>query len=242
MLVATLWAVALEVPTGLRHCQGGEEGEVSIAGASRLAVLYFTITIRIVWVRSVGESSERQRCTPQSRSRMGCPMYRSATGTLQLNQLLQRGLNPHGQSWTRGGVEFRVGDKVMQTRNNYDKAVFNGDLGRLRAIDTVNHTVTVEFETAVKYDFGEMDELVLAYAISVHKAQGAEYRAVILPITTQHYLMLQRNLLYTAITRARELVVLVGTQRAIAIAVNNNEIAARHTALADRLRTTPAGL
>ena len=165
-----------------------------------------------------------------------CPMYKGVTGATRLNQVLQQCLNPSGQSWTRGGTEYRVGDKVMQTRNNYDKSVYNGDLGRIRAINVADQTVKVEFDVLVEYEFGELDELVLAYAVSVHKSQGSEYRAVLLPITTQHYMMLQRNLLYTAITRAKELVVLVGTKKAIAIAVRNDKITERHTALADRLR------
>jgi exodeoxyribonuclease V alpha subunit len=165
-----------------------------------------------------------------------CPMYRGVTGATHLNQVLQQSLNLNTQSWTRGGTEYRVGDKVMQTRNNYDKSVFNGDLGRIHAIDVAEQTVTVAFDVLVEYEFGELDELVLAYAISVHKSQGAEYRAVLMPITTQHYMMLQRNLLYTAITRAKELVVLVGTKKAIAIAVRNDQVTQRHTALAKRLQ------
>jgi len=119
----------------------------------------------------------------------------------------------------------------MQVRNNYDKRVFNGDVGRIRAIDAEDQKVQVQFDEGVAYEFSELDELVLAYAVSVHKAQGSEYRAVVMPITTQHYMMLQRNLLYTAITRARELVVLVGTKKALGIAVRNAKITERHTAL-----------
>jgi exodeoxyribonuclease V alpha subunit len=165
------------------------------------------------------------------------PMYRGETGAHHLNQVLQERLNPKEQGWKRGGTEYRVGDKVMQVRNNYDKGVFNGDVGRIRAIDPENQVVRVLFEEEVEYDFSELDELVLAYAVSVHKSQGSEYRAVVMPLTTQHYLMLQRNLLYTAVTRARELVVLVGTKRALGIAVRNARTAERHTALAARLRT-----
>ncbi len=165
------------------------------------------------------------------------PMYRGETGASNLNQVLQQRLNPKGESWKRGGTEYRVGDKVMQVRNNYEKGVFNGDVGRLRAVDAENQLVRVLFEEEVEYEFSELDELVLAYAVSVHKSQGSEYRAVVLPLTTQHYLMLQRNLLYTAITRARELVVMVGTKRALGIAVRNARTTERHTALADRLRS-----
>ena len=163
------------------------------------------------------------------------PMYRGETGANNLNRVLQDKLNPKGQEMTRGGIRFRAGDKVMQVRNNYDRDVFNGDIGRIHGIeDDILH---VRFQDRViEYEFSELDELVLAYAMSVHKSQGAEFRAVIMPLTTQHYMMLQRNLLYTAITRARELVVLVGTKQALAMAVRNNRVAERHTTLAQRIR------
>ena len=164
------------------------------------------------------------------------PMYKGLTGATHLNRALQQRLNPGGLGWKRGETDYRVGDKVMQIRNNYDKSVFNGDLGRIRHIDLEEQTVEVQFDETVEYDFAELDELVLAYAVSVHKAQGSEYRAVVLPITTQHYIMLQRNLLYTAITRARELAVLVGTRKALGIAVRTADTAERHTALAERLQ------
>ena len=163
------------------------------------------------------------------------PMYRGETGANNLNQVLQDKLNPRGQEMTRGGIRFRVGDKVMQVRNNYDRDVFNGDIGRVHGIE--DDILYVRFQDRVlEYEFSELDELVLAYAMSVHKSQGAEFRAVIMPLTTQHYMMLQRNLLYTAITRARELVVLVGTKQALGMAVNNNRVAERHTTLAPRIR------
>jgi exodeoxyribonuclease V alpha subunit len=167
------------------------------------------------------------------------PMYRGATGVSNLNLLLQKALNPPGRKAERhlGGRAFRMGDKVMQTVNNYDKNVFNGDIGRIMAIDPVQQTMTVSIDGApVVYDFLESDELVHAYAISVHKSQGSEYPCVVMPVLTQHYLLLQRNLLYTAVTRAKKLVILVGTRRAIAIAIKNNKVAARHTALDWRLR------
>ena len=163
------------------------------------------------------------------------PMYRGETGANNLNQILQDELNPKGQEMTRGGIRFRVGDKVMQVRNNYDRDVFNGDIGRVLGIeDDILH---MRFQDRViEYEFSELDELVLAYAMSVHKSQGAEFRAVVMPLTTQHYMMLQRNLLYTAITRARELVVLVGTKQALGMAVRNNRVAERHTTLSQRIR------
>ncbi len=168
------------------------------------------------------------------------PMYNGQTGVRQLNLDLQAALNPPGKRKGErrlGGRVFRVGDKVMQTVNNYDKNVFNGDIGRITALDTVQQTVSINIDGApVVYDFLEMDELVHAYAISVHKSQGAEYPCVVLPVVTQHYMMLQRNLLYTAVTRAKKVVILVGTRRAIAIAVKNDKVTQRHTALDWRLQ------
>ncbi|MCI0478491.1 MAG: ATP-dependent RecD-like DNA helicase, partial [Anaerolineales bacterium] len=138
--------------------------------------------------------------------------------------------------WRHGSRVFRVGDKVMQTRNNYDKQIFNGDLGRVVEIDAEEQQLVIVFDGArVEYEFGEADELVHAFAMSVHKSQGSEYRAVVIPLLTQHYLLLQRNLLYTAVTRAKELVVLVGTLKAIGIAVRNNKVAQRNSRLAQRL-------
>lgn len=163
------------------------------------------------------------------------PMYRGETGANNLNRVLQDELNPKGQEMTRGGIRFRVGDKVMQVRNNYDRDVFNGDIGRVQGIE--DDILRVRFQDRIiEYEFSELDELVLAYAMSVHKSQGAEFRAVVMPLTTQHYMMLQRNLLYTAITRARELVVLVGTKPALGMAVRNNQVAERHTTLSQRIR------
>jgi len=164
------------------------------------------------------------------------PMHRGIVGTQQLNRALQEALNPQGQSVERSGRMFRIFDRVMQIRNNYDKEVFNGDLGRIVELDMENQEMKVEMEgRLVPYDFSELDELVLAYAISVHKAQGSEYQAIVLPLMTQHYVMLQRNLLYTAITRARKLVVIVGSKKALAIAVRNNRTQQRFTLLSERL-------
>ena len=168
------------------------------------------------------------------------PMYRGACGVANLNARLQETLNPASPRKVErrlGGRAFRVGDKVMQTRNNYLRDVYNGDIGRVTAIDPVEQTLTVAIDgQPVVYDWGEADELVHAFAVSVHKSQGSEYPAVVIPMLTQHYLMLQRNLLYTAITRARQLVVLVGTRRAIGIAVRNDKVRERHSGLSVRLR------
>jgi exodeoxyribonuclease V alpha subunit len=165
------------------------------------------------------------------------PMNRGIIGTHRLNTALQGALNPQTESLERGGTVYRLHDKVMQIRNNYDKDVFNGDLGRIRRIDVENQEVGAEVDgRLITYDFSELDELVLAYAVTVHKAQGSEYPAVVLPLLTQHYVMLQRNLLYTAMTRARKLTVLVGTRKALAIAVNNNKIQKRHTLFSERIK------
>lgn len=167
------------------------------------------------------------------------PMYRGPAGVLALNRQMQAVLNPPGRPAERliGGTIFRIGDKGLQTRNNYDKDVFNGDIGRVHAFDFTEQTMTVNFyDTLVTYDWSEASELTHAYAISVHRSQGSEYPAVVMPILTQHYMLLQRNLLYTAVTRAKRLVVLVGSMKAIAIAVGNDAVSRRHTALAARLR------
>jgi exodeoxyribonuclease V alpha subunit len=167
-------------------------------------------------------------------------MYRGPAGVHALNARLQEALNPSGALKAEKrlyGQTFRLGDKVMQVQNNYDKDVFNGDMGFLVAFDPIFHTMTVEFDgRKVDYDWSEADQLVLAYAVSVHKAQGSEFPAVVLPLITAHYMMLQRNLIYTAVTRARLLCVLVGSRRALGMAVKNDKVARRYTALDWRLR------
>ena len=173
------------------------------------------------------------------------PMYKGPMGVTSLNEELQARLNPDASvilEW--GGHVFRLGDKVMQVRNDYDKGVFNGDVGWIRFIDKENSVVKVEFlEEAgpllVSYHFHELDELVLAYAVTVHKSQGSEYPAIVLTLVNQHYMLLQRNLLYTAITRAKRLCVIVGQLRALEAAVKNNRVAMRNTGLAERLCTSP---
>ncbi len=165
------------------------------------------------------------------------PMQRGELGARNLNQVLQAALNPSGKQVQRFGWTFRVSDKVMQIINDYDKDVFNGDIGRIVGIDEEDQEVEVRFdERAVTYGFGELDELVLAYASTVHKAQGSEYPCVVLPVHTQHYMLLYRDLLYTAITRARKLLVMVGTKRAIATATRRVGSRTRVTTLQERLR------
>jgi len=164
------------------------------------------------------------------------PMHKGEVGTVALNRLLQERLNPHGRELVRGQRAYRVGDRVLQLRNNYDKEVFNGDLGRILAIDDEDEILRLEFDgRAVEYGFDELDEIGLAYAISVHKSQGSEYPAVVMPVVSQHYMLLQRNLIYTGLTRARKLAVLMGSRRAMHMGLGNERGRQRHTSLAVRL-------
>ncbi|GAB4314497.1 MAG: ATP-dependent RecD-like DNA helicase [Candidatus Sumerlaeia bacterium] len=171
------------------------------------------------------------------------PMHNGELGARHLNQTLQNLLNPPRAAGSGGedgegeGGPFRPGDKVMQIRNDYDKEVFNGDVGVVESVNAAQRQLAVRFdERVVIYDFNDADQLQLAYAVTVHKSQGSEYPAVVIPVHTQHYIMLQRNLLYTALTRGRRLVCLVGTKKALAMAVNNAQIQERHSALAQWLR------
>jgi exodeoxyribonuclease V alpha subunit len=166
------------------------------------------------------------------------PMKRGLLGSANLNAVLRETLNPYGQSLTRGGHTLRAGDKVMQVRNNYDLEVWNGDIGRITHIDEEEQRLHVAFDgREVAYELAAIDELALAYACSIHKAQGSEYPCVVIPLHTQHYVMLQRNLLYTGITRAKRLAVLVGETRALATAVANRRVLKRFSRLAERLAT-----
>ncbi|MBZ0156207.1 MAG: ATP-dependent RecD-like DNA helicase [Alphaproteobacteria bacterium] len=165
-------------------------------------------------------------------------MHRGIIGAGTLNAELQKTLNPSADELARGSRIFRKGDKVMQTVNNYDKDVFNGDIGIITKIDREMQEITVDYDgKTAGYDYNDLDELVLAYAISVHKSQGSEYPAVVMPVHTQHYMLLQRNLLYTGITRGKRLVVLVGTRKAVGIAIRNNRPQERYTLLKDRLKS-----
>jgi exodeoxyribonuclease V alpha subunit len=164
------------------------------------------------------------------------PMHKGTVGTENLNAKLQEALNPSGPAMVRGGRTFRLKDKVMQIRNNYEKEVFNGDIGRITSLDEETREVMVTYDgVPVPYEASDLDEIVHAYAISVHKSQGSEYPAVILPLLPQHYLLLQRNLIYTAVTRAKKLLVIVGSKKALATGVKNDKIARRYTYLAERL-------
>lgn len=167
------------------------------------------------------------------------PMHKGTVGAGNLNLELQRRLNPCQEGVTRGNRAFRTGDKVMQIKNNYDKEVFNGDIGRIARVDPEMREVDISFDGRnVPYDFTDLDEIVLAYAVSVHKSQGSEYPAVIIPILTQHYMLLQRNLIYTAVTRGRKLVIVIGTKKALAIGVKNDKTRKRYTFLEQRLRNS----
>jgi len=164
------------------------------------------------------------------------PMHRGPVGAANLNACLQEALNPGTEAVLWGGSSFRPGDKVMQIKNNYEKEVFNGDIGVIKKIDAEQREIIISFDGApVACDFTDLDEIVLAYAVSVHKSQGSEYPAVVIPVMTQHYMLLQRNLLYTAVTRGKRLVVLVGTKKALAMAIKNDKTLRRYTRLRERL-------
>lgn len=180
--------------------------------------------------------------TPPEQIQVLTPMQKGIVGATNLNIALQEALNPNGEGLRRSGVMFRLRDKVMQIKNNYDKEVFNGDIGIIEAVDLEERTLNVRFESRlVEYDMTELDELVHAYATTIHKAQGSEYPIVVMPILMNHYTMLQRNLLYTGITRAKKILVIVGTRKALAYAVNNLTVTRRNTMLRERLSGELAG-
>ncbi|MDD6213354.1 MAG: ATP-dependent RecD-like DNA helicase [Clostridiales bacterium] len=164
------------------------------------------------------------------------PMQRGICGAANLNQLLQEAMNPSDIFLRRGGTQYRLNDKVMQIRNNYDKEVFNGDIGKIIRVDMEERELTVDYDgRSVVYDVSELDELVLAYATTIHKSQGSEYPIVVMPFTMSHFVMLQRNLLYTGVTRAKKILVLIGEKRAVYYAIQNETTTARNTKLAQRL-------
>jgi exodeoxyribonuclease V alpha subunit len=166
------------------------------------------------------------------------PMHRGVIGAENLNKVLQEALNNSQVQLPRGGKIYKLGDKVMQIKNDYDKEVFNGDIGRITRIDSEEQEVTVDFDgRQVEYDFSDLNELVLAYAVSVHKSQGSEYPVVVMPVHISHYMLLQRNLIYTGVTRARKLVIIVGTKKALRIGIRNNKIRKRFTGLCKKLKT-----
>lgn len=187
-------------------------------------------------VRLVKERLPRAYRESPDRIQVLTPMQRGVVGAANLNLLLQQALNPSGPSLGRGGYTYRQGDRVMQLRNNYDKDVFNGDLGYIREVDTEDRMLTVDFDgKKVEYDVTELDELTLAYATTIHKAQGSEYLIVVMPVLMTHFVMLQRNLIYTGITRAKKICVLIGAMKALAYAVRNMSVLKRNTSLRERL-------
>jgi exodeoxyribonuclease V alpha subunit len=171
-----------------------------------------------------------------------CPMNRGSIGVRELNTVLQTALNPvrHGEhAVERFGWRFQVRDKIIQTENNYKKEVFNGDIGIVEKIDLVEQELSIRFdERLVTYDFGELDEVSLAYAVTIHKSQGSEFPAVVVPVAMQHYMLLQRNLIYTGITRAKRLLVVVGQKKALGLAVRNDQARRRYSGLLASLKET----
>jgi exodeoxyribonuclease V alpha subunit len=166
------------------------------------------------------------------------PMQRSVVGAANLNVILQEAINPEGDSLCRGGFKYRQGDRVMQIRNNYDKDVFNGDVGYIESVNMDDRSLTVHFEERhVEYEDSELDELTLAYATTIHKSQGSEYPVVVIPLLMTHFVMLQRNLVYTGITRAKKICIIVGTTKALAYSIHNMVVQKRNTRLKQRLST-----
>ena len=190
-------------------------------------------------VRLVKERLPRAYRESPDRIQVLTPMQRGVVGAANLNLLLQQALNPSGPSLGRGGYTYRQGDRVMQLRNNYAKEVFNGDQGYIREVDTEDRMLTVDFDgKKVEYDVTELDELTLAYATTIHKAQGSEYPIVVMPVLMTHFVMLQRNLIYTGITRAKKICVLIGATKALAYAVRNVSVLKRNTSLRERLNSS----
>ena len=165
-------------------------------------------------------------------------MQRSVVGAANLNVILQEAINPEGESLNRGGFKYRQGDRVMQIRNNYDKDVFNGDVGYIESVNMDDRSLTVRFEERhVEYEDSELDELTLSYATTIHKSQGSEYPVVVIPLLMTHFVMLQRNLVYTGITRAKKICIIVGTTKALSYSIHNMVVQKRNTRLKERLST-----
>ena len=188
-------------------------------------------------VALVGSKLPKYYRMPPREIQVLTPMQRGVVGATNLNQVLQQAINPGDVGLKRGGFLFRAHDKVMQIRNNYDKDVFNGDIGTIESVDTEDRSLRVDFDSKmVEYDVSELDELTLAYATTIHKSQGSEYPIVVIPVLMNHFVMLQRNLVYTGITRAKKVLVMVGTKKALAYAVRNVVVQKRNTMLKDRLQ------
>lgn len=187
-------------------------------------------------VELVKKKLSRYYRIPANQIQVLTPMQRGAVGATNLNIALQEALNPQGEGLRRSGFVYRPGDKVMQIKNNYDKEVFNGDIGIIESVDMQDRTLLVNFDNrSIEYDATELDELVHAYATTIHKAQGSEYPIVVMPVLMNHFVMLQRNLIYTGVTRAKKILVMVGTKKALAYAVHNVTVTKRNTLLKERL-------
>ena len=187
-------------------------------------------------VRLVKNNLPRYYKTPWNHIQVLTPMQKGIVGAANLNLALQEALNPQGDGLRRGGYLFRTGDKVMQIRNNYEKEIFNGDIGTVESVDLQERTLKVNFDQhIIEYEASELDELVHAYATTIHKAQGSEYPIVVMPVLMNHYVMLQRNLIYTGITRAKKVLVIVGTRKALSYAIRNVTVTKRNTFLKERL-------
>ena len=187
-------------------------------------------------VRLVKNNLPHYYKTPWNHIQVLTPMQKGIVGAANLNLALQEALNPQGDGLRRGGYLFRAGDKVMQIRNNYEKEIFNGDIGTVESVDLQERTLKVNFDqNIIEYEVSELDELVHAYATTIHKAQGSEYPIVVMPVLMNHYVMLQRNLIYTGITRAKQVLVIVGTRKALSYAVRNVTVTKRNTFLKERL-------
>lgn len=164
------------------------------------------------------------------------PMQRSVVGATNLNIALQEAINPVGDAISRGGYWFRKGDRVMQIRNNYELEVFNGDIGVVELVDVEERSLIVRYDNgSVEYEYADLDELTLAYATTIHKSQGSEYPVVVMPLLMTHFVMLQRNLVYTGITRAKKICIIVGTTKALAYSIHNMVVLKRNTKLKERL-------
>lgn len=190
-------------------------------------------------VRLVKNNLPRYYKTPWNHIQVLTPMQKGIVGAANLNLALQEALNSQGDGLRRGGYLFRAGDKVMQIRNNYEKEIFNGDIGTVESVDLQERMLKVNFDQhIIEYEASELDELVHAYATTIHKAQGSEYPIVVMPVLMNHYVMLQRNLIYTGITRAKKVLVIVGTRKALSYAVRNVTVTKRNTFLKERLCET----
>ena len=233
-------AMGSKIITNAHKINKGEQPDLNGGRGSNFFFIFFYVTedtlstiINLCTKRLPGY----YKVDPIKEIQVLTPMQRTETGAANLNTMLQAVLNKNTLCLRRGAVEYRLMDKVMQVRNNYDKEVFNGDVGFITTVNQEEKTLNVQFDDRqVEYEATELDELVLAYATTIHKAQGSEYPIVVMPFTFSHYVMLQRNLLYTGITRAKKAVVLVGDKKAVYVAVNNNKVKNRNTKLHERIK------